>query len=83
MGLIEKEGKIKGKWRLLGGKLEEGENSVDAMVRESFEEAGIKIEVVSFLGKIKGDIGERYDKDMLNSISGRAKRTDYSIFYSL
>lgn len=67
MGLIEKNGKFlfgieakdgpsKGKWRLLGGKLEEGENAFEAMVRESLEEASIKIEVKEFLGKIKGDI---------------------------
>jgi len=57
-GIEAKEGKAKGKWRLLGGKLEEGENSTQAMIRESFEEAAIKVEVKYSLGEIKGDIGD-------------------------
>ncbi len=56
-GIEAKEGKAKGKWRLPGGKLEEGENSAQAMIRETLEETNIKIEVKFFLGEIKGDIG--------------------------
>ncbi len=68
MGLIEKQGKFLfgieakkgihyGKWKLLGGKLEENETAEQAMIREAFEEANIKIEVKSFLGEMKGDVG--------------------------
>lgn len=71
MGLIEKDGKFlfgieakevpyKGKWRLLGGKLDGDENAEEAMVRESMEESGVKIKVIGFLGEIKceGDKGD-------------------------
>lgn len=71
MGLIEKDGKFlfgteakevsyKGKWRLLGGKLEGNENAEETMVRESMEESGVKIKVIGFLGEIKceGDRGD-------------------------
>lgn len=63
MGFIEKDGKflfgiesknssIQGKWRLLGGKLEHGEDSEQAMIRECMEEANIKVEVKKFIGDV-------------------------------
>lgn len=69
MGLIEKDGKFlfgieakegprQGKWRLLGGKLEANENASEAMIRECFEEAQIKVEVKDFLGELAGDLNE-------------------------
>ena len=64
MGLIEKDGKflfgieskdshIKGKWRLLGGKLEGDETSEDAMIRECMEEANIQVEIDKSLGHVQ------------------------------
>ena len=69
MGLIEKKGKFllgieaknnprKGKWRLLGGKVEANENAEEAMVRECQEEANIKVKVKKFLGEAMGDANE-------------------------
>lgn len=63
MGLIEKDGKflfgiesknspIKGKWRLLGGKLEGNESSSQAMIRECLEEAQIQVAVQKFFGNV-------------------------------
>lgn len=63
MGLIEKDGKFlfgieskdcpfKGKWRLLGGKLEQGETYEQAMIRECLEEASIKVQVEKSLGNV-------------------------------
>ena len=65
MGIIEKDGKylfgiesknspIKGKWRLIGGKLEGYETSEQAMRREALEETGMEIEVEEFLGTTQG-----------------------------
>ena len=63
MGLIEKDKKflfgieskdspIKGKWRLLGGKLEQDETSEQAMTRECLEEANIQVKLEKFLGHV-------------------------------
>ena len=65
LGLVVKDGKFllgieaknvpnKGKWRLLGGKLERGENAVHAFEREVMEEADIRVKVVKSLGHKKG-----------------------------
>lgn len=64
MGLIEKDEKflfgieskdshIKGKWRLLGGKLEQDETSEQAMIRECMEEANINVELTRSLGHVQ------------------------------
>lgn len=69
MGLIEKDGKFlfgieskesprKGKWRLLGGKLEGNESSEHAMIRECLEEANIKVKVQNFLGNVTIEAGD-------------------------
>jgi len=66
MGLIEKDGKflfgieskaspIQGKWRLLGGKLEQGENAEQAMIRECMEEANIRVRIEKFFGNVTID----------------------------
>jgi 8-oxo-dGTP pyrophosphatase MutT (NUDIX family) len=63
MGIIERDGKFlfgvemkdtsyKGKWRLLGGKLEGKESSKQAMARECLEEAGVRVSV----GKIFANV---------------------------
>ncbi len=65
LGIIEKEGKylfgleskagpMNNQWRLLGGKLEEGENSKDALTRELREEAGLEIAIDGYLGTVEG-----------------------------
>jgi 8-oxo-dGTP diphosphatase len=58
LGIEAKDGPRKGKWRLLGGKLEGDETAEHAMIRECMEEAEIKVEVTSFLGEMKGDKDE-------------------------
>jgi 8-oxo-dGTP diphosphatase len=53
-GLESKDSPIKGKWRLVGGKLEGNENYREAMVRECREETGIVMHVDGFIGKTNG-----------------------------
>ena len=52
-GIESKKSKINGKWRLLGGKLEENETSEEAMIRECLEEANIQVKLEKFLGHVK------------------------------
>jgi 8-oxo-dGTP diphosphatase len=65
IGVIEKDGKylfgleskdspIKGKWRLLGGKLEAGESPRQALVRELREEAGIEVMIDGYVANFDG-----------------------------
>ena len=69
IGIIEKDGKylfgleskaspISGRWRLLGGKLEEGESYQQAMVRECLEEAGIEVKVDGYLTRAPGNFSD-------------------------
>lgn len=45
--------KFNGDWVLPKGRLEEGESTRTAAVREVFEESGVKGEIIKYLGKIK------------------------------
>jgi 8-oxo-dGTP diphosphatase len=54
-GTETKESPITGKWRLLGGKLEEGETSEEAFIREVAEEAGIRVRILKKIGEREGD----------------------------
>ncbi|HII72009.1 TPA: NUDIX domain-containing protein [Candidatus Woesearchaeota archaeon] len=67
LGVIKKDGKFllgteaqekpwKGKWRLLGGQVEEGESVQEALIRELDEEAAITIIVGSEVCIRKGDL---------------------------
>lgn len=49
-------------WMVPGGSIEEGENSVDAGIREVFEETGVKIEMKGLLWHVEetGDRGQRF-----------------------
>ena len=53
-GLESKTGPLNNKWRLLGGKLESGESSEQALYRELREEAGIEIAIDGFLKTADG-----------------------------
>ena len=55
MGIESKDSPLKGKWRLLGGKLEGDEAPEEALARELREEAQIEIELNGYLGVVKGD----------------------------
>ncbi len=55
MGIESKDSPLKGKWRLLGGKLDAGESPEDALVRELREEAQIEIELDGYIGVVKGE----------------------------
>ncbi len=71
--VIEKDGKIliakraygtqKGRWEFPGGKLEEGESSKEAVIREIKEEFGMKIAVKDFLCTVNHHY-EDFDLDM-------------------
>jgi 8-oxo-dGTP diphosphatase len=65
LGVIRKEGKyllgletknnaFKGKWRLLGGKAEEGETFEQTLIRELEEEAQIQIKIIKKLEVYQG-----------------------------
>lgn len=54
LGLESKQGPMHNRWRLLGGKLEAGENSQEALVRELREEVGIEVAVKDLLGTTNG-----------------------------
>lgn len=45
--------KFNGDWVLPKGRLEEGESTRTAAVREVYEESGVKGEIIKYLGKIK------------------------------
>ena len=49
----------KGNWCLPGGVIDKGESPEDAAIRETLEETGIKIKIVSFLGEIVGPLTGR------------------------
>lgn len=53
-GLESKAGPMNNKWRLLGGRLEPGEVSEQALHRELREEAGIEVKVDGYLGSVDG-----------------------------
>ncbi len=63
----------KGKFNLVGGKVEPGEKPIDAALREFHEEAGIKADKIKALGTINGTWGNVYcyniylDKDVITS----------------
>ena len=47
-----KEGKsMAGMWEFPGGKIEKGENEIDALIRELREELGMQVEVLNRLGE--------------------------------
>jgi len=46
---------LEGKWEFPGGKLEEGESSRDAVIRELYEEVGVQVSAVSYLTQIVHD----------------------------
>ena len=75
--LIEK---IKPEWQKgllngIGGKIESGEHSVDAMTREFFEESGIMIPVL-FWKPVCILTGLDYDRDPVWKVAFFATRTD-------
>lgn len=55
-GLEAKDSPIRGKWRLLGGKLEPGEDFPCALQREIREEAGISITSPRYLWSTNGTL---------------------------
>lgn len=55
LGIEAKDSPAKGKWRLLGGKLEAGESAQKALERELAEEAGISVNILKRLGTRQGD----------------------------
>ena len=45
--------KADGKWDLPGGKRENGEGVYDCLVRETYEETGLKVDAAEWLGKLR------------------------------
>ena len=62
----------KGFWCQPGGVIDEGETPEEAAVRETREETGIEVEVVSFLGEVRGPIsGRAHNVYLCRQISGK------------
>lgn len=53
-------GNFRGQWALPGGKLEDGEGIFEAVIREIYEETGLKVKVEKFLG-VAAEIVHRAD----------------------
>lgn len=77
---IKKRGFGTGLWNGFGGKLEEGESLVQALEREVFEEAGIKVESLEKVGFLdfKFNTGEELDCHVFKTdkYSGEPKETE-------
>lgn len=55
--------KFNGDWVLPKGKIEEGESSKDAALREVFEEGGVRAEIKEYLGEIHYTYKENWDEN--------------------
>jgi 8-oxo-dGTP diphosphatase len=63
-----------GHWSLPGGVIDDGESAVEAVVRETLEETGLKVTVVRGLGVVTGPITGRGHGVYLCSVVGGALR---------
>ena len=55
-----------GQWDIPGGHIEKGENEIDALKRETFEEAGLKINNVKKVKSVKFKIPEKGIDSMMH-----------------
>jgi NAD+ diphosphatase len=56
LGLESKDSPFRGKWRLLGGKVEAGETVEEALHKELMEEAKIRIKIKRYIRTVQGTV---------------------------
>ena len=65
-----------GQWDIPGGAIEKGENEQDALKRETFEEAGLKINNVKKVKSVKFKIPEKGIDSMMHIYKADSEGTD-------
>lgn len=68
-----------GQWDIPGGAIEKGENEIDALKRETFEESGLKINNVKKVKSVKFKIPEKGIDSMMHIYRGDSEGIDVKL----